>query len=388
MSRNPHGSNSSRNPHGSNSSRNARYASMSEKERKRKERAEDRKPRSQWASFVGLILSYCIAFVAAYWLTWLIYRFTGQPPEPLAHLISGIVAVMLVMLVWRIIILTGGQKQRLDHGDLHDQLTYALGQMAQGNFDVMLNPDALSVFNELAEAINDMAHNLGTLEAMRQDFISNVSHEIQSPLTSIRGFAELLQKDDLTAEERQRYAAIIEAESIRLSSLSENLLKLSALDGQKTSLCKVVFRLDKQLEHVALTLEPQWAAKGLALEADLLNFDICGDEDMLLQVWMNLLHNAIKFTPDEGRIDLSLTEKDGCALVRIADTGVGISAEDQIHIFERFYKVDKARDRSLGGNGLGLSIVKKIVEMHGGSIEVESEPGEGTSFTVKLPTKP
>jgi signal transduction histidine kinase len=160
---------------------------------------------------------------------------------------------------------------------------------------------------------------------------------------------------------------------------------LSALDNNRVPLNKKDFRLDKQLERAALTLEPQWTAKGIILEADLRKCSLCANEDSLLQVWMNLLHNAIKFTPAGGRIDITLAFDNGLAVVKISDTGTGIAPEDQIHIFERFYKVDKARDRSLGGNGLGLSLVKTIVEMHGGSVSVESDIGNGTAFQVSLP---
>jgi signal transduction histidine kinase len=224
-----------------------------------------------------------------------------------------------------------------------------------------------------------MARSLGTLETMRQDFISNVSHEIQSPLTSISGFAALLKDDTLSAAERRRYAETIETESRRLSSLSDNLLKLSALDD--SSLAKTDFRLDKQLSNVILTLEPQWSAKQLSVEADLDKCTINGDEDLLSQLWINLLANAIKFTPENGTVQVSLNAD----TVRIADTGIGIAKDDLPHIFERFYKVDKARDRSLGGNGLGLSLVKKIVELHDGSITVNSEISAGTSFEILLP---
>ena len=264
------------------------------------------------------------------------------------------------------------------HGDLLD----AMQRIAGGDFSVFVPTDDLA-HTELAEAINNMAKNLGNLETMRQDFISNVSHEIQSPLTSIGGFAALLQKDGLPNEERRRYAAIIEAESKRLSSLSDNLLKLSALDNKP--LAKAGYRLDKQLSNVILTLEPQWSAKNISLEADLQKFTVCGDEDLLSQIWVNLLHNAIKFTPENGRINITMSADGDFAVVKISDSGVGIAPEDQIHIFERFYKADKARDRSLGGNGLGLSLVKKIVELHGGGVTVESILGEGTMFETILP---
>ena len=343
------------------------------------------KRHSRIFGFSALICAYGAAFLAGYGITAFIYRFTGLPPEILRHLFSGLLAISIVLVGWRVVLQFGGRGSHMkDVKDIHDELTDTLAQIAQGNFNVLLDPGNVGVFNDLAQAINDMAKNLGTLETMRQDFISNVSHEIQSPLTSIGGFAELLQKDGLPDEKRRKYAAIIEAESCRLSSLSENLLKLSALDNNKVPLSKHEFRLDKQLETIALTLEPQWMAKNLILEADLQKLTMCGDEELLSQVWMNLLHNAIKFTPDGGCITIALARDGDSINAKIADTGVGIAKEDQIHIFERFYKVDKARDRSLGGNGLGLSLVKKIIELHGGSIMVESEIGIGTTFKIVL----
>ena len=336
---------------------------------------------------LAIFLVVCAVFAGGYGIDAFIYQFTGQPPEILRHVLSGLTAILIILALSLVFKLIGSSRWQGNGFDrLRGQLTDALAQIAQGNFNILLDPDTTGPYDDVAQAINDMAKSLGTLEAMRQDFITNVSHEIQSPLTSISGFAALLQKDGLPDEERRRYAAIIEAESRRMSSLSDNLLKLSSLDDNKIPLAKKDFRLDKQLEHVALMLEPQWTAKGLALEADLQKLTVCGDEDLLSQVWVNLLHNAIKFTPEGGRIEVSLAAKGESAVVKVSDTGVGIAAEDQMHIFERFYKADRARDRSLGGNGLGLSLVKRIIELHGGTITVESEVGKGTTFTLALPT--
>ena len=342
-----------------------------------------RRDRRTHLGYVTFFFLFCAAFAAGYGITALLYRFTGRPPEILRHMFSGLTAMLVVFLLGQGVLRFRGRHQE-DFLGIRDQLTGALAQIAQGQFDVLLDPDKTGFYHEFVDAINDMAKNLGTIETMRQDFISNVSHEIQSPLTSIGGFAALLQKDGLPDEERRRYAAVIETESKRLSSLSDNLLKLSSLDNNKAPLARKEFRLDKQLERIALTLEPQWSAKNLTLEADLQKLTVFGDEDLLSQAWVNLLHNAIKFTPGGGRIDISLSMDDDSAVVKISDTGDGIAQEDQVHIFERFYKVDKARDRSLGGNGLGLSLVKKIIELHGGSVTVESEAGRGSAFEIRL----
>lgn len=348
------------------------------------EQHSDQKRPSILLGFFVLIASYGVALAGGYGITMLIYRFTGTPSELFQHVLSGLTALLLLVTVMGLSVLWRSRYGRRQHENIHDILTGALAQIAQGNFEVFLDAKATDMHYDLAEAINDMARGLGNLETMRQDFISNVSHEIQSPLTSIGGFAALLKKEDLPMEQRRRYAEIIEAESKRLSSLSENLLKLTSLDNNKIPLNKQYFRLDKQLENIALMMEPQWSIKNLTLEADLHKCILWGDEDLLSQVWTNLLHNAIKFTPEGGRITITLKSEDKAANVTISDTGMGIAPDDQIHIFERFYKADKARDRSLGGNGLGLSLVKKIVELHGGHVGVESKIGEGTTFEIFL----
>lgn len=295
--------------------------------------------------------------------------------QTVCSFLTGIVIFILLAFILHAI----GRHSRHERHDMkqHANLLDAMERIAHGDFSVFVQTDDY-VHAELADAVNNMAKNLGNLETMRQDFISNVSHEIQSPLTSISGFAVLLKTPGLPDDERQRYAGIIETESKRLSSLSDNLLKLSSLDNNPVT--KSDFRLDRQLSNVILMLEPQWSEKNLTVEADLKKCMIGGDQDLLSQVWVNLLVNAIKFTPEGGVIFVSANEN----IVKIADTGIGISKDDLPHIFERFYKVDKARDRALGGNGLGLSLVKKIVELHGGDITVESEHEKGTVFTIRL----
>jgi signal transduction histidine kinase len=352
----------------------------------------DEKPHGKWRIIIGIVILFAVfgvLFYAGYSVTSLLYKVTGKPPESLAHIFSALTGMIFFIIAVILFNLFGKHKDGYRHFFIRDIMTNALGQIANGNFGVLINMEEVSPQHHyVAKAINDMAQSLGTLETMRQDFISNVSHEIQSPLTSIGGFAALLKKADLSDKERQRYAEIIESESKRLSSLSDNLLKLSSLDSNKIPLALQDFRLDKQLENITLTLEPQWAAKNLTLEADLQKQTICGDESLLSQVWVNLLHNAIKFTPNGGQINIALSSDNAVITVKISDTGIGISPSDKIHIFERFYKADKARDRSLGGNGLGLSLVKKIVELHGGNISVESEPGKGTIFNISLTNHP
>ncbi len=240
-------------------------------------------------------------------------------------------------------------------------------------------------FEQLMESVNNMALELSQLENMRQEFISNVSHEIQSPLTSIRGFAHALRNDQLSAEEHLRYVEIIEAESSRLSQLSDSMLKLAYLEAENRKFEHIFFRLDQQIKDIILACEPQWETKNINMEADMEEVSISGNEGLLSQVWTNIIYNSIKFTPEGGKVRVELFRQGNLAICKISDTGIGMSAEERVHVFERFYKADKSRERSYGGNGLGLSIAKKIVDIHEGTIGIQSAVGAGTVFTITLP---
>ncbi|WP_152396101.1 sensor histidine kinase [Paenibacillus guangzhouensis] len=266
----------------------------------------------------------------------------------------------------------------------------ALQRIAKGDFSAYINPQERvdDEFGQIITNINDMAVQLNELENMRQEFISNVSHEIQSPLTSIRGFARALQRTDLETDMRSHYLDIIETESVRLSKLSENLLKLTSLESKHHPFDPKPYRLDLQLKTTILACEPQWQEKQIEIEAEMPECIVTADEEMMSQVWINLIHNSIKFTPANGLITVRVEREQpnhGPVRVHITDTGIGMDAKAQKHIFERFYKADVSRNREIGGNGLGLSIVKRIIDMHEGSISVKSALGEGTTFTVVMP---
>ncbi|WP_082198372.1 cell wall metabolism sensor histidine kinase WalK [Bacillus sp. FJAT-26390] len=269
-------------------------------------------------------------------------------------------------------------------------MTNAATRMSEGDFSVRLPARRGDELGELAEGMNKMALSLSQLEMMRQDFVSNVSHEIQSPLTSIGGFAEALRSEEVTEAERERYISIIKQESMRLSRLSENLLNLASLDSQHHPFHPESYRLDRQLRDVVLACEPHWIAKRQTVELLMEETTITADRDQLNQVWMNLLSNSMKFTPEDGKISCFLTEQDGFAVVRITDTGIGISEEDRERVFERFYKGDASRDRSQGGSGLGLSIAHKIARIHGGNITLDPGADQlaGASFMIRLPLAP
>lgn len=267
----------------------------------------------------------------------------------------------------------------------------ATRRIAAGDFQIDLEfgqvkrKDELS---DLAQSFGHMAREIQRMEEMRQDFVSNVSHEIQSPLTSISGFSKVLRRGGLSEEERNHYLDIIQSHSERLSRLGDNLLKLASYDSLQHPFEPRTFDLDEQIRSIVVAFEPQWSAKAIQLELDLPRVKICADEDQLSQIWMNLLGNAIKFTPHGGCITMSIMPLTNRIEVVIADTGIGIAKDDLHRIFERFFQADRSHTVTNAGSGLGLAIVKSIVKRNGGTIQVESEIGRGTTFTVDLPSSP
>ncbi|MEK5231550.1 HAMP domain-containing sensor histidine kinase [Lysinibacillus sp. FSL K6-0232] len=341
--------------------------------------------------FVRLIITFCLfliantvfAAISYYATTWLYGRLEIAPHGFWLQLTTVIGVFLLFACSAAIIFLIGLNRQR----NYWDTIVDALSRMAKGDFNIQLDlkADEEDQFGQLIHGINHMAVELGELERMRQEFISNVSHEIQSPLTSINGFAKALKNINLPADKRQHYLEIIEMESYRLSRISENLLKLTSLESQHHPFEARHYRLDKQLRHVILALEPNWLAKQLDFDLQLDPISITADEDLMNQVWMNLLTNSIKFTPAKGIITVALAQQHDTLTVRIQDTGIGLTEEQQLHIFERFYKAEQARTAANGGSGLGLAIVKKIIDMHHGTITVNSKLAAYTIFTVTLP---
>ncbi len=340
--------------------------------------------RFMWSIFVFFTVIIA-SWTGAYFASKLIFRILGTPSSVfVAQMISMLLQFLFIFCIMAVI----GLVMRGQERAYYNPIIMAIRQISQGDFKVVLENDSrYRQFGGIVEGINEMASELSRMETMRQDFISNVSHEIQSPLTSIRGFARALQSDTLSLESRRHYLDIIESESTRLSGLSDNLLKLSALETGSFPFEVKAYRLDKQLREMVLASEPQWLGKKIELEAELEEISIHAVEDLMSQVWTNLLHNSIKFTPQDGFIHIRLQIMDESIEVEIKDSGIGMIEEDLPRIFERFYKVDKSRSTSEGGSGLGLSLVKKIVEMHDGIVSVKSRSSEGTSFVVRLPMK-
>ncbi|MEC0244277.1 HAMP domain-containing sensor histidine kinase [Paenibacillus chitinolyticus] len=265
------------------------------------------------------------------------------------------------------------------------KMTKATRRIAAGDFNVKLNIKQTSELGTLARSFEDMMHDLQQLEQMRREFVSNVSHEVQSPLTSISGYAQALKQVNLADHERSRYLDIIIAEAKRMSKMSDSLLKLSLLESQSQQLRLTTRSLDEQIRRVIVALQPQWTARRLQFELDLKTLQVTADHELLNQVWTNIIGNSIKFSEDGGTINVSIQHDINNVTVRISDTGIGIRLEDQKRIFERFFKADRSHSRKVDGSGMGLAIVKQIVSLHQGDIRVESELGQGTTFIVALP---
>lgn len=353
------------------------------------------KRHNRWLPYLamtGIFALMVIAFAFAFFLTGWLYARVGWNPAPwLAQVINSVLGLLLIGASISVLARVFGEKQRAMQMGIFGPIVDALGRIAQGDFTVRLDDDIHQFRGEdapvgmLVKSVNALAQELNQMEEMRQEFISNVSHEIQSPLTSIRGFAHALQDDNLSLADRKHYSGIIEMESMRLSKLSENMLALATLDADSYTLETQPYRVDQQIRNLVLASEPQWQAKALDVELAAEPITLSGNQDLLGQVWLNLLHNSIKFTPEYGKICIDLHRDSDAVTFRISDSGMGISETDQEHIFERFFKADRARERARGGSGLGLAIAKKIVELHHGTIGVVSAPDKGSTFSVSLP---
>lgn len=264
-------------------------------------------------------------------------------------------------------------------------LSKATEEVTKGNFSVKIGIPKDYEFALLAKNFNKMVHELSSIETLRNDFVSNVSHEIKTPIASIQGFAKLIQDKNLNDDERSEFTDIIISESSRLSKLTSNILKLSKLENQEVITGKAEFALDEQIRCAILIMEPEWSEKGIDLDIDLDKVSIIGNEDLLQQVWLNIIGNAIKFTEKGGTIGIKLMDLQDKIVIKVSDNGVGMNEETQRHIFDKFYQGDKSHLSE--GNGLGLSLVKRIIELCDGEIKVRSKLNYGTTFTIELPKK-
>lgn len=268
------------------------------------------------------------------------------------------------------------------------RITEAAEQLMHGDLSARILPlrgiDAQSDFNTIIEQFNRMAQELSGIETLRTDFIADVSHELKTPLAVIRNYCALLGQPELPEPQRMEYARALSEAARGLTQLITNILKLSKLENQRIYPEAQAFDLSEQLCACLLAFEQVWEENEIQLETEIdEGVRVESDAELLALVWNNLFSNAFKFTPPGGRISVGLAERDGRVFVRVADTGCGISREAGAHIFEKFYQADPSR--ATRGNGLGLALVKRVMDIVGGEISVHSEVGKGSEFTVALP---
>lgn len=342
----------------------------------------NKKPHSKlWLQFTGVVFATVFIVFTIIMTIWLILFQLNvinvdlrTKPMPIALFALGslLLGAVIAVYVGKLII-----RPVQNIGNAFDELS-------KGNFDVKVSEnERISEIKEIARQFNAMTYDLSHIETLRNDFVANVSHEFKTPIASIEGYATLLQNHNLSPEKHDRYVEKILENSRRLTNLSGNILLLSKLENRETVSDKTEYRLDEQLRKCVLMLENKWTEKCIEFDIELPQVLYYGSESLLEQVWINILDNAVKHSPTGGIITITLTNSEDFVSVSISDCGNGMSDEVKKHIFEKFYQGDSSRKSE--GNGLGLALVKRIVELCKGNITVNSSLGKGAEFTVNLP---
>ncbi|MEK4044342.1 HAMP domain-containing sensor histidine kinase [Paenibacillus sp. FSL H8-0048] len=337
--------------------------------------------RGLWWYFVSMVFVIILFFVLILSVLAYLYFRVGNNTIGHRNMFPPVLMVMLFsVVIGTTISIMVGKKILAPITDF----SRAAKEIARGNFDIYLNEShRVDEISEVAHHFNLMVQELRSIETLRNDFVVNVSHEFKTPIAAIEGYAMLLQEENLSKAEHDEYTGMIIESSRQLSNLSGNILKISKLENQEMLSELAEYPLDEQLRQALLLLESLWSAKQLNLEIELDEQRYYGNEELMMQVWLNVLGNAIKFTPEGGTISVALRPDGAWISVVIADTGIGMTPKVRKHIFEKFYQGDPAR--SAGGNGLGLPLAARIISLSKGTIEVRSEPGQGSAFTIKLP---
>lgn len=307
----------------------------------------------------------------------------GQSIKDLLNISSRSIRVSIVS----ILLITIALMQNISRKIVNPikKITDATKKVASGDFTIELETKRNDEIGELTHNFNKMVKELNSIECLQKDFINNVSHEIKTPISSIQGFAKLLEADDLSKEERKEYAEIIKEESDRLLYLSTNILKLAKLENQERIMNKTKFNIAEQIRRTISVLEPKWKEKNIKFNVSLKEQEFWGEKDLMYQVWMNIIENSIKFSKQDGQIDVKMKTNQDSIIVEIKDYGIGMEEEEAKKIFDRFYQIDKSHTKP--GAGLGMTIAKRIVELSVGKIEVTSKLNESTTFIVTLPIK-
>jgi len=295
------------------------------------------------------------------------------------YLFAGMIFVMIVMSVLAVVLLARQIVKAVS------VITEATKDVQDENFAVSLPLKRRDEIGQLARNFKEMTDKLEETDTIRKQFINDVSHDFQTPLQNIKGYIDLLQEDTLKDEEKQRYMKIIRKETDRLSALTKQLLIVTSLDSIEGDFDKEPVHLEEQIKNTIQNYRWLMMEKGISLHTHIEPVTILANKQFIDKVWENLISNAIKYTMNDGEIRITVKKERDEAVIKIADTGIGMTEQDKQYIFERFYRVDDARHASIEGTGLGLAIVQDVIAVHKGSILVESTLGEGTTFTVRLP---
>ena len=262
-------------------------------------------------------------------------------------------------------------------------LSTAMSKVAEGDFETQIETESkLEAIQDIYTNFNTMVKELGATETLQSDFVSNVSHEIKTPITAIEGYATLLQNTENIDEVENEYIEKILFNTKRLSELVSNILLLSKVDNKAIQAKKTTYRLDEQIRQSIVLLEPKWSAKEIEFDVDMDEVEYTGDESLMFHIWNNLIDNAIKFSPERGLIKIKLKRTDNKITFTVEDEGCGISDEEKKHIFNKFYQSDSSHKSE--GNGLGLALVKNILALCGGDITVADGEECGTRFVVNI----
>ncbi len=349
---------------------------------KQEKKTKNRRRRFAWNMQTSLLLLFFLIMLVSGAITgglcMLIYAVTDIPTDStgwyffIVLSFSAILGTLFTLGFSRVWLATAK--------DLSD----AADEVSRGNFSVRVKEKRhRGEFLEMIRAFNNMTEHLSHTEIFRNDFINYFSHEFKTPIVSMRGFARQLEDPNLTDEQKREYVRIIIDECDRLTRLSSSILLLSQFENQKIVSSPTTFSIDEQIRRTLVVLEKEWSEKNIELDLEMDEIQITTNEEMLSLVWMNLLSNAIKYSYTGGKIQITCDDDGEMLHIVISDEGIGMSRETQTHIFEKFYQGDTSHKAS--GNGLGLSLVKRIVDLCHGTIRVSSREGQGSSFTVSLP---
>ncbi len=263
-----------------------------------------------------------------------------------------------------------------------NKLVDGLDLLSDGEYNTRINLGENKVFKSLSNSFNSLANELQNTEMLRSDFVNNFSHEFKTPIVSIRGFARLLQKDDISRDKQKEYLNIIVDESTRLAVMATKVLELTKLENQMILTDVSKYNLSEQIRKAIVLLESSWTKKNININIDFDEHYIYANEEMLEHVWINLIENSIKFSPNYSEVGINIRENDDFVIVTIRNNGELIQQEETSKVFHKFYQGDKSH--AMEGNGIGLAIVKKIIDLHNGEVTVKVVGNENV-FIIKLP---